>query len=169
MIIVVFNDIEYTKGTFDGSVYRNEWANMELTVPEGYIEGNQVNYDSFSDNTTECGLYLLSPQREMYAIAFVDVSSQSYVNENTFLAQLSISLMNANIENVEYTIPDSFEDITVAGENYIAAHYTANSYGVEFVQSYYVKKIEDRLCNIIIINSTKEENNALVGNITSIN
>ena len=176
-ILVNFNDIvndseeiEYTKGTLsDDGIYTNKWANIRLAVPEGYTEGNSVNYNSFSDGgTTECGLYLLSPQREMYAIAFIDASSQKYVNENTLLLQLSAGLSQQNNENVKYTIPENFEDIKIAGENYTVAHFKFSSYGIEFVQSYYVRKIGDRFCNIIIINSTKEENDALVSKITKV-
>ncbi len=164
------NDVAYTKGIFENNIYTNEWANIKLTAPEGYTEGNSVNYDSFSDGgTTECGLYLISPQYEMYAITFVDISSQKYVDENIFLSQLSVGILQQNIENVEYTIPEKFEDITIAGENYVVAHYKATTFGVGVVQSYYVRKIGDRLCSIVIINSTKEENNALVSNIIPVN
>lgn len=164
------DEIAYTKGTFENNIYTNEWANIKLTVPEGYIEGNSANYDSFSDGgITECGLYLMSPQYEMYAITFVDISSQKYVDENIFLSQLSAGISQTDIENVKYTIPEKFEDITIAGENYIVAHYKATTFGVDMVQSYYVRKIGDRLCNIVIINSTKEENDALVSNIIPVN
>ena len=158
---------EYTKGTLsDDGIYTNEWANIKLTVPEGYTEGNSVNYNSFSDGgTTECGLYLVSPQQEMFAITFVDASSQKFINENIFLSQLSAGISQQEIENVKYTIPEKYEDITIAGKNYVVAHYIISSYGIDMVQSYYVRKIGDRFCCIIIINSTKEENNSLVSNI----
>ncbi|MBR0467147.1 MAG: zinc ribbon domain-containing protein [Clostridia bacterium] len=160
---------EYSKGRLDGDTYINEWANIKLEVPEGYIKGNNANYNSFSDGvTTECGLYLLSPQREMYAIVFIDASSQNYANENTLLMQLSVVLTKQNNENIKYTAPEKFEDITIAGENYTVAHFQISSYGVDMIQSYYVRKIGDRFCNIIIINTTKEENDALVSKITKV-
>ena len=104
--------VEYTKGTFENNIYTNEWANIRLTVPEGYTEGNKVNYDSFSDDgTAECGLYLISPQNEMYAVNFMDASSQKYIDENIFLLQISAGITNMNVDNVEYTAPEKFEDI----------------------------------------------------------
>ena len=146
--------VEYTKGTLsDAGIYTNEWANIKLTIPEGYTEGNSVNYNSFSDGgTTECGLYLVSPQQEMYAIIYVDASSQKYINENIFLSQLSAGISQQEIENIKYTIPEKYEDITIAGENYVVAHYIISSYGVDMVQSYCVRKIGDLVSNIIPVN-----------------
>ena len=155
------SNIEYTKGSFDGKEYVNEWANIRLEVPKGYTEGSDENYASFESITTDCGLYLVSENSEMYSISYETVKYAAIHSKEDYIDNFD-KMLSATPQGASYEKVDSEPYVTIATKEYSVIHYKI--YGVTY-QSIYVRQIGDYMMSIIVIGESPEYNNSLVGSI----
>lgn len=154
-------DIPYTKGTITGNTYVNEWANLQFTFPEEFV---QQDPSAFEYGESEYGFYLLSPGSHMIAVAFEDLSNLPSITEDFYIDQLS-ALMQKQAESNTYTVTSSEEhqDVTIAGETYRSARLYLNyeDVGLTLVESVYVHKIDNRMCVIMSMSDSGEQNDAI--------
>lgn len=150
--------VEYTTGTFDGTEYENEWANLRITIPEGYTEATEDEYATMETMLLECGIYVYSNESGILSVMFEPVEIANIEEEEAYLALIEKNFSQTEAEG-SYEFPDSYDEITIANEEYVAAHYKV--YGLLY-QSCYVRIHDGRAITIMLFGKTIEENNELV-------
>lgn len=163
-----YDTVEYTKGYFDGTTYINEWADIRLDLPEGYVEGDESMYASAETSTADCGMYFIAEDTmSLIYICFEGLPSVPVYDEEGYL-DVAMQTLESQIE-IEYQTPDTYKIVDVAGNTYTVADcYFKNGY-YEGVQSICARKIDDRMVVICVTGVSVEENEALLNMITSAN
>ena len=162
------DEVKYTKGTFDGSVYANEWADIQLALPAGFSDADASTYASAESATTECGAYFMADDTTgLIYICFEKLPTFPVYDEEEYLDALLNSL--ATMTEVTYNVPDVYSTTVIGGYAYTTAKCTfTNAYGT-FYDTIYVRKLDDHIILISSAGETQEDCDALAGNITSVN
>lgn len=137
--------VAYTKGTFDGTTYTNEWANLKFTFPLDFEKGNEDIYSSFENEITECGMYAVSPSGSSITIAFEKLPAIPKIDEKEYLDILIDNLSQS--KDVLFSVKQNHIPRTIAGETYLQVEFTVQNGGINLIQSYCVKKID----NIMVV------------------
>ncbi len=156
--------VAYTKGTFDGSVYVNEWANIKLTMPLGYSNASASEYASIEGSNVDCGAYFKSNDTtQLIQINFETLPAFSSYTEESYL-DIVMPQLRASTD-VTYTTPDSYSSFVVAGAVYTKATCSfVNDYG-NFYHTIYVRKIDDRMVVIAVMSPSAITNDTLAKSI----
>lgn len=136
---------EYTKGTFDGTVYKNEWSGIKLEMPDTFEDAPQSVYNEVSTApNTEYGIYLISSKTSslMY-IAYEKLPDgyDDYYDEEKYL-DASMNYLNS-LTTAEYKTTDNYTSINIAGYEYKKAECSFTQNGIEFANTLYVRKIDN--------------------------
>lgn len=154
----------YTKGELKDNIYRNDWAGLLFSLPEGFENASEDYYALFdSEDNLDCGLVLISDNNEQIAICFEQLVS-SLITENIYLDSATrdgakgiqsqgVSMMTDGKDRQRFFI---------GTEEYTKAHVDW-SYGdsIQITESYYVHKIDDRMCVILIVGASGTDNDRL--------
>ena len=156
---------EYTKGTFDGTTYINEWANLKMDLPTNFSDGDDSMYSASTNEVTECGMYFISTtDPEFIYICFEDISAVDNISENKYLDAALSSLKDAGLDTVDTS--DSYVKHIVAGQTFTRGKSTITENSIDFYMSVYVKIIDDHAVVITSASSSFERNDQLVSQIT---
>lgn len=162
------NNIEYTKGTFDGVTYVNEWADIKLSLPEGFSNADSATYSAAESSNTECGAYFMADDTmSLIYICYEKLPSFPVYDEEDYLDSAMNSLKN--ISGVTYEVDDVYSTTNIAGYAYATAECNFNNGYGDFVQSVYVRKIDGYMVFISAISNSADSNDVLVNNITKAN
>ena len=79
--------VAYTNGQYDPKtrVYTNEWADLNVTLPEGWQDISDQKNSEFSASNMDCGLYAQNTQNDTLAIGFCKYPSEEAFIEREFL------------------------------------------------------------------------------------
>ena len=160
------SDVEYTKGEFDGSVYVNEWADIKMELPDDFSNADSSLYASTENSVTECGAYFIADDTmSLMYIAYEKLPTSSYT-EKLYLDAVLLQLKN--VTEVEYTVPDTYTTANIGGYTYVVAECPVkNDYG-NFVNTIYVRKLDDYIICISAVGVSADSNADLVGKITTV-
>ena len=161
-------EISYTKGTFDGTTYVNEWANLKLVVPEGWEHAEDY-YEMLSGLGSDYGLCIdniNNPDEEGYRYCFIEFESLDVEwswtrNEKAYLDH-EVDLMAEGAEPVD----KQYEQIRLGGNMFTGVHFNRREHYVNNIQSIYVRKLGDKMCIIEVTGKTVEANNQFVSGFT---
>lgn len=160
--------VAYTKGTFDGSVYVNEWADIKLALPDGFSDADSATYSSAESSNTDCGAYFMADDTmSLIYICYEKLPSFPVYDEEEYLDSAMDSIKN--ISGVTYEVDDAYSTTNIAGYAYATAECNFNNGYGDFVQSVYVRKIDGYMVFISAISNSADSNDALVNNITKAN
>lgn len=154
-----------TRGTIEGDVYTNEFADFTFTKPSTWIYltddeiSEQINagQDAMDLNSIEKAL---TEKSSLYDMASMDSLGNNVMicYENTmisgfkkFTAEEYIELLDSSLKNISgftYTF-EKTEDIKIGDNEFKKASYTVNYQGAEMTQAYYVKVIDKYVVTII--------------------
>lgn len=156
----------YSKGTFDGSVYVNNWADIKFELPQGYSNADLATYNAAEDSNTECGIYFWADDAMgMIYICYEKLPAFPVYNEGKYLDAALKALQN--ISGVTYKIPDTYTTANIAGQTYTKAECAFNNGNGDFANTFYVRKLDGYMIVISAIGASSEANDALVGCITN--
>lgn len=157
----------YTKGEFDGAVYVNEWANIKLSIPEGFSDADSSQYSIVENSTIDCGIYFISDDRtSAIYVCYEKLPSYYTYNENKYL-DAAIKALDT-VSGITYSAPDAYSEITVAGTSYTKAEYKLNNSYMTLVNTVCVRKLGDRMVSICVMSPTSEKNAELIDGITKV-
>lgn len=157
----------YTKGTFDGSVYVNDWANIKLALPEGFSNASQDLYSASENENTDCGLYFMANDGTSFIFAnFEDMTAYDKTyDEKDLLDQFIVTAKEMYAQmDLTFSYSDKYTVVNIAGEDYLTLDAELN--GMTF--KFHVRRIENYMVEISaygVDNATCEK---LVSSITSI-
>lgn len=161
-------EYSYTKGTFDGSVYINNWADIKFVLPEGFVNADSDIYAASENETTECGVYFISEESMSFIyISYEKLPSFPVYNENEYLDAAMNNLKS--ITEITYKVPDSYSAAEIAGHSYTKAECEFNNGYSDFAYTIYVRKLDNYIICISSVSINAESNDALVKNITTVN
>lgn len=161
--------VEYTEGYFDGSVYTNEWADIELALPVGFSNGSEEEYANYKNSTTDCGLLFTSDTEiTTLAICFEKLPSYPIYDEESYLDQ-GTENADSNSYGVTFTPKGDYSFFTIGGQVYTKAVYTVDNGYNTYEQCVYVRKIDNYMIGISLLGTSETENDEIVEQITQIN
>lgn len=161
------DDVDYTKGTFDGTTYTNEWADIQLDLPDGFYNADEDTYATAQDPNTDCGLYFQSDDTmSIIYICYEKLPAFPVYDEEDYLDALIGNLKKQT--SLDYEASDSYSAAEVGGYTYKTAEGRFNNGYGDFVQSMFVRKIDDRVVLISALGVTAEANETLVDLITQV-
>lgn len=160
--------VEYTKGTFDGTTYINEWANIKLTLPEGFSNADSEYYTSSENETTDCGFFMASDTSYgSLVISFEKLPAIPKIDEEEYLDIVMDQL--AQTTDIAYEVTDNYTTKTIANQAYLTANCPVKNGDIDLVQTYCVRKIDNTMVAIIVTGFYTEENNKMLENIKAYN
>lgn len=160
--------VEYTKGTFDGTTYINEWANIQLTLPEGFSNADSEYYTSSENETTDCGFFMASDTSYgSLIISFEKLPAIPKIDEEEYLDIVMDQL--AQTTDIAYEVTDNYTTKTIANQTYLTANCPVKNGDIDLVQTYCVRKIDNTMVAIIVTGFYTEENNKMLENIKAYN
>lgn len=161
-------EVSYSKGTFDGTVYVNDWADIKLELPDGFSNASSDYYNASENSTTECGMYFVSDDvKRLVYICYERLPSFASYNEEEYLDLFLKSLKN-DTSGSSYEISDTYSTAIVGGYSYLKAEGMFNNGKVNFAITLHVRKLDNYMIVIGAMGDTYEYNNALVDNITNV-
>lgn len=158
---------DYTKGTFDGSVYTNEWADIKFELPAGFVDADASTYATAESETTECGAYFTANDSMSIICIYYEKSPTVPVyDEETYLDASMKSF--ESVSGITYKIPDKYSSSTVGGHEYMKAEIEFNNGYGNFLNSIYVRKLDNYMICISAIGIDSESISALVNKIKNV-
>lgn len=156
----------YSKGSFDGSVYENKWADIKFTLPEGFSDADTATYMAAENSNTECGMYFMADDTMgLIYICYEKLPTFPVYDEEEYLDSAMKSL--ENVSGVTYKIPDTYSTATIGGYAYAKAECEFNNGNGDFANTFYVRKLDNYMIVISAIGVNSGYNDALVANITT--
>ncbi len=156
--------IEYTKGTFDGTTYVNEWANIKFTLPEGFSNADSEYYESSENGTTDCGLFVVSDSSyDSLIIGFEKLPAVPKIDEEEYMDIIMEQFDEST--DILYEVPENYTAKTIANQTFLTSDCSVKNGDIDLIQSCAVKKIDNKMVFIIATGFNKEDNNRLMENI----
>ncbi len=160
--------IYYSKGTFDGSVYINEWANIKFELPEGFSDADSATYNSAESLHTECGMYFIADDTTgLIYISFEKLPVFPVYDEEEYLDVAMKSLQNSSGDGVTYKTPDTYTTANIGGYTYAKSECAFNNSNGDFANTFYVRKLDNYMIVISAVGVDFSSNDALVNCITT--
>ena len=163
---------DYTKGHIsDDRRYINEWAELYLSIPDDYENGDQEQYTSCDSDISECGLYIYSAQNSYeentLTVDFVNLSSlgdYSYTAEDYLSAMISEEKETYEKELPGYDISSSsgYDIIKIGSKDYLTDHVSISFNGGEIYRCHYVRVLSGRIIDISTITDTLEQSKKMI-------
>lgn len=162
------SDKEYSKGTFDGSVYINEWADIQFALPEGFSNVDAETYSNFEDKNTECGVCFFNENEgAAISIGYEKLPVFPSYDEEEYLDYV-INLLKSE-SNTTYTTPDAYTNETIGGYTYTKAECEDYNGGFVTSNTLYVRKVDEYMICIAAIGLNSEYLDSIIaGSITNI-
>lgn len=158
--------VSYTKGTFDGSVYVNEWADIQFALPAGFSNADAATYNAAENSTTDCGAYFVADDTmSIIFISFEKLPTFPGYNEEEYLDVALKSL--ESISGITYKTPNTYSTATIGGYAYAKAECEFNNGYGDFSNTIYVRKLDNYMILISAMGISPAANAALVSNITT--
>lgn len=156
----------YSKGSFDGSVYENKWADIKMTLPEGFSDADSAAYMAAENSNTECGVYFMADDTMgLIYICYEKLPTFPEYDEEEYLDSAMKTIENAS--GVTYKIPDTYSVTTIGGYAYAKAECEFNNGNGDFANTFYVRKLDNYMIVISAIGVNSGYIDALVANITN--
>lgn len=164
---LVTNNVEVSRGEWNGNQYANDFAKVKFNLPEGWTKAtdeeiaNLMNVGVEMLNEEQQKLAEIAEQTTVYCMVVNDPSTSASVmimlEKPTLKVTPEYYLTSVKqqleaVDSMEYTLGEQYTK-NVGGEEYIAMDATVANYPV--AQSYYVKAEGDYILAIII--TTTEE------------
>ena len=155
----------YSKGTFDGSVYENKWADIKFALPEGFSDADLANYMAAENSNTECGVYFMADDTMgLIYICYEKLPTFPVYDEKDYLDSAMESL--DNVSGITYKTPDTYSTANIGGYTYAKAECEFNNGNGDFVNTFYVRKLDNYMIVISVMGINSGYNDALVAHIT---
>ncbi len=133
--------VSYSKGVFDGSVYINEWADIKISLPDGFVNADETVYAASEDEKTDCGLYITAEDSTaVLYICFEKMPSFPAYTEEEYLNAV-ISVMKETPE-LEVLSTSDVETSSFAGYLYSHCYNLLNNGITDVVQEIYVRELD---------------------------
>lgn len=162
--------IKYTKGSFDGTTYINDWADIKMVMPAGFQNADSETYSASENSTTECGVYLMAEDSmSIIYIVYEKLPTFPVYDEEDYLDAVVNTLKDPPAGITYETTGITYTTKNIAGYAYAKADFKFNNGYGDFVQSGYARKQDDYMIFVCAIGTSAEANDALVNIISKAN
>ena len=168
--------VEYTTGEIVDNIYYNEWADLKIVIPDGYVNASEELYNSKESETSD---YLLMIQDSLGSNMIIQTESMdeySYMSEEDCLDELSSVIEEQFLTTyAEYEPTFTFltenQTMQIANNKYYYCSYEASFKMLEtrivMLQDLFVRKIDNRLLVIAISSDSRAELEQLLSSISN--
>ena len=162
-------NVPYTKGSFDGTKYVNEWADIEFVLPEGYSDADNSLYAASQNETTDCGGYFMATEKGSFIyFCFEKLPAFSSMDEDDYLDVVAQNYGDAMGAGGSYKVGSTYYTTIIGGHTYKKISCEVTTAGQTFKNDMYVRKIDDYMVGISVVSLDSASNDALVKQITSV-
>lgn len=166
--------VEYTKGELINNVYYNEWADLKLTIPEGYYNATEDEYANATDEESECLLFFYEPSGVNMIVSAQDISRYPNISVDTYLTSI-IENMKKDVsivfgsENIEMKYLVDKQKVQLHGYTYVQLSYqmAIKGEGYSRIQNIYARKVDNRIIMFITVVDAEEDNQYLLSCISN--
>ena len=157
--------ITYTEGSVTGNTYINEWAGIEMTFPDNFKEASEEEYQSLTNEITDCGMYFKTLEGTNIMLLIEDVSMADDMDAEKYCQLISEQVEEEMIGKMEELLQGEkadfqFRQIDKGSEKEVASavyHHVSHRLDISvrgmqasMVQSYYMRKIDTRILAFIV-------------------
>ncbi len=143
--------VAYSLGTFDGQTYINEFADIKITLPSGYVEASDAEYASLESDVSECGFFFKSTSNlSNCSLAFESLGAYSTISTENYL-----KLAMSGMEELNGYVTDGVQHTTnIGGYTYT---YIEGTFEDMLVINTYVRKVGNYMLLLTVTTFTEEE------------
>lgn len=173
------DETTYAPGVFTKEGYESEFLGYRFTKPENFILMTQedilalmgVSMDLLSDDFSEQSLAYAEAAviYDLVASSTTTGSSLSVSLQPNVIAGMSLDVFVdemakqlSTLTALNYTISEEYEEVTIAGADYLKLATVASNAGVELYQDYYLGVIGDYIVNIVVSYVDKADSDAIL-------
>ncbi|MGN1443121.1 MAG: hypothetical protein ACI4XE_04650 [Acutalibacteraceae bacterium] len=151
----------YSKGVVENKVYRNEWLNLMIRMPDNYKEATDEFYQELAQKSSdEYGMYFVSDQSATVSIGFADAANYPDVTAEDYLQAISEKFFASASDGV------SISDFTIASKTFKYAHFPNTGTGM--TNSTFAYRKGNKICYILITGPTVADNEKIAERFTTI-
>lgn len=166
-IIILPKSEDYTKGTIARNTYINEWADIQLKIPDAYEIGEYADYVECENKTTECGFMLKNEKTdESFTLFFEELGKVAKTDETEYLERLvSEAIDDGESQGFEIS-SEELGEIEIAGKKHLACELNWKYVGKKQT---YVVRIQENHAIVYVVNTTEDgKANKLLTSITKV-
>lgn len=162
-------DVVYEKGVLTETGFESEYLNLRFTAPDGFIMATEEELNEMMDLGADIGAEIMDVDKKVWEyaqtrIVYEMMVSSSSGSPNLILTSEKLPLSNMTVDQyfdllktqldamdidvIEYEFGD-ITSIEIAGQSYQKLDMKAKMDGLEMVQSYIVRKDNDRVVVVV--------------------
>ena len=155
---------EYEKGTFTETEFSSEYLSLRFSLPEGFVMATEeeinemmglgadaLGIDSalveYAELTTVYEMTAISVDGSTNVIVFSEKLGLRNITVEQYFTALKAQLQE--MPNAEYIIDDEIITVEIAGKAYEQMTASTSAYGVDMVQQYMMRKIDNRMVGVV--------------------
>lgn len=147
---------EYQKGTFTDTTYESEFIGVRYQAPSGWSISSESELSSMPlDPVTTWELQTTSSIDGSNVVIAVEELPSKYITTNLYLNSLK-SRLKSDMSLSDDAIKKG-GSATIAGKSYETLSYSSTTNGVAYTQTFYVRKVEDRMIAFMVTTPNKDE------------
>lgn len=169
-----------TRGTVTDNVYTSEYNGLSFTIPSDWYFYS----DAEIAETMGLGLDILSDDiafnEALASLASVyDVMAQGSDGSNLNISYENLTVTGgtgydeeayldvvrnqlAMLSSITYTVEEGYKTVSLSGETFVCLSVQASSNGLTMAQNYYVRRIDNYMC-LVVITSLAMDPNEIAG------
>lgn len=151
---------EYVKGTFTDTTYVSDFIGIKYTAPDGWVLATESDLAQMpTDPKTTWEMQAVSGIDGSNVIVAVEKLPTENFSESMYISSLKNTLKN----NTQITVSDIQENGTkmIAGKEYHVLTYTASQSGVNYTQTFYLRKINAHMVALTVTSLSTSEDEIL--------
>lgn len=151
---------EYEKGTFTETTYTSDFIGIKFTAPDDWVLASESELSQMpTDPKTTWEMQAISGIDGSNVIVAVEKLPTKNFSESMYISSLKNTLKN----NTQITVSDIQENgtKTIAGKEYQVLTYKASQSGVDYTQTFYLRKINAHIVALTVTSLTTSEDEIL--------
>ena len=162
----------YEKGSLTETDFASKYLDLRFTLPDGLVMATEedmqemmglgaeiMDLDSdlveYAQLTTVYEMMASSVDGSTNVLVFSEKLSMRNLTVEQYCTALKSQLQG--VSSMEYEIDDEIISVEIAGYSYEQVTASTHAYGMDMVQKYLVRKLDDRMVGFIITNSSDTE------------
>lgn len=148
------------------TIHENRWADIKFALPEGFSDADSATYMASESSNTECGMYFVSDDTMgLVYICYEKLPTFPSNDEEGYLDAAMKLLDGAS--SITYKTPSAYSTANIGGYTYSKAECEFNNGNGDFLNTFYVRKLDNYMIVISAIGVSSAYNDALVSGIST--
>ncbi len=159
------SDSAVSHGTLTSNTYRNDWLNLRLDCPEGFVEADSELYEEYHTEDSECVLYFIADDGDEISISIGDGTYTTPKEYTAYYHASLVPILESQYNEAgeqDFEIKNIFDSVTVGNKKYLVSATHIDSNRADVVYCMLCTQLGDQLVEITIITDTLDECTSLI-------